>query len=127
MRKLRTAAGDKSTTDAKEVALAAIYGTKYRMAIQHPIIDGHGVFYPKALSNTLTFEITLADSKNIAITSDNTKGYSYKLSNIELEYECIRSDYLAKEALTIYQIGKGFYYDNVLLHKTLILLKTLLL
>ncbi|KAK3747203.1 hypothetical protein QZH41_004130 [Actinostola sp. cb2023] len=118
MRKLRTAAGDKVSTDANEVALAAVYGDRYRMPINHPILDAHGSFYAKALSQNLTFEITLPQSKEVTITSDTTKAYTYSLSNIELEYECIASDYLAREALSAYQIGKGFYYENILLHKT---------
>jgi hypothetical protein len=118
MRKLRTAAGDKVTTDAKEVALAGIYSTKYRLAINHPIIDEHGVFNHRALNNTLTFEITLAESKDIAFTSDTTKDYKYSLSNIELEYQCIHSDQLANSALIAYK-SKGFYYENILLHKTI--------
>jgi len=118
MRKLRTAAGDKVSTDVKEVALAAVYGEKYRMSINHPILDGHGAFYAKGLSHNLSFEITLPQSGEVAITSDITKAYNYSLSNIELEYECIASDYLAREALSAYQVGKGFYYENVLLHKT---------
>ncbi|KXJ08804.1 hypothetical protein AC249_AIPGENE25006 [Exaiptasia diaphana] len=122
MRKLRTGAGDKVSTDANEVALATIYGTKYRIPIQHPIIDNHGVFYAKALNNNLTFQIVLA-SQSIGVTSDNTKNYSHSLSNIELEYECIHSDHLAKEALTNYDVGKEFYYENVLLHKTFTIAK----
>ena len=118
MRKLRTSAGDKVTSDAKEVALAAIYGTKYKIALNHPIIDDHGVFNHRALNNTLSFEITLAESKDITITSDTSKAYTYSLSNIELEYQCIYSDQLAKNALYAYA-SKGFYYENVLLHKTI--------
>ncbi|KAK3731185.1 hypothetical protein QZH41_019242, partial [Actinostola sp. cb2023] len=64
----------------------------------------HGSFYAKALSQNLTFEITLPQSKEVTITSDNTKAYTYSLSNIELEYECIVSDYLAREALSAYQV-----------------------
>lgn len=95
MRKLRTSAGDKVTSDANEVALGMIYGSKYRIPISHPILDQHGTFYAKQLNNTLTFELTLAQSSSIAITSDNTKSYAYSISNIELEYETIQSDYLA--------------------------------
>ena len=122
IRKHRTAAGDKSS-DAKEVALAGIYDKKYRLAIDHPILDGHGAFYARALTNTLTFEITLAESKELAITSDNSKDYKYSLSNIELEYECILSEHLANEAIRHYNAGKGFYYENVLLHKTFTIAK----
>ena len=37
---------------------------------------------------------------------------------MELEYSCISSDYLAGEASSAYSTGKGFFYENVLLHKT---------
>jgi len=123
MRKLRTASGDKVTTDAKDVVLGAVYGDKYRLPLNHSILDNHGIFYAKGLSNNLLFEITLPESGNIVVTSDNTKPYTYSLSNIELEYTCINSDYLAREALSSYQVGKGFYYENVLLHRTFIVNK----
>ncbi|KAK3731225.1 hypothetical protein QZH41_004693 [Actinostola sp. cb2023] len=123
MRKLRTSAGDKVASDAKEVSLANIYGDKYRMPINHPILDNHGVFYAKTLSNSLSFEITLPQSNEVVITPDLTKSYNYGLTNIELEYECITSDYLAREAASAYQIGKVFYYENILLHKTFTIAK----
>ena len=121
MRRHRTASTEKDS-DAKDTALAAIYGKKYRIAINHPILDGHGAFYARALSNTLTFEITLPESKDIAHIGASTT-YGYTLSNIELEYECILSEHLANEAIRHYNVGKGFYYENVLLHKTFTIAK----
>ena len=47
MRKLRTSAGDASTSDAKEVALGKIYSNRYFIPISHPILDDHGVFHPR--------------------------------------------------------------------------------
>ena len=49
MRKLRTNAGDKDTSNAKEVAMAALHNTKYCIALDHPILTDHGFFYPKSL------------------------------------------------------------------------------
>ena len=118
MHKLRAGAGDKVSSDAKEVALAAVYNTKYRLPLDHPILDNHGVFYPKSLDQSLIFEITLPESKDLVITSDNTKPHTYAISNLELEYQSISSDYLANEAKSAYQIGKGFYYEYLTLHKT---------
>jgi len=66
----------------------------------------------------LTFEITLPNSSDITITSDLTKSYTYTLSNIQLEFESIYSPYLASEAISAYNIGKGIMYENILLHKT---------
>ena len=118
MRKLRTNAGDKKTQDGKEVSLATVHNTKYRIPINHPILNDHGVFYPKALENHLIFEITLPPISNILIYSNTTKTPSYSIKNLELEYSSISSEYLAREAQSTYQVGKGFFYENITLHKT---------
>ena len=119
MRKLRTNAGDKDRfTDGKELALAVVHNTKYHISLNHPILNDHGVFYPKALDHQLIFEITLAPVNDIVVYSDNTKTPTYKITNLELEYSCILSEYLAREAQAVYQVGKGFFYENVTLHKT---------
>ena len=60
IRKLRTNAGDKETSNSDEVTLASIHNTKYCIPIDHPILEDHGVFYPWALPNHLCFEITFA-------------------------------------------------------------------
>ena len=118
IRKLRTGAGDATTSDAGQVSLGKIYGKRYHIPINHPILDDHGVFYPRSLRETLLFEITLAPVFDIIITSDSTKGQTYQLKNLELEYTSISSEYLAQEAAGAYNTGKGFFYENVLLHKT---------
>ena len=47
-RKLRTDAGDKDdSTDAKEVAMATLYGTKYCIPLDHPILLNHECFTQK--------------------------------------------------------------------------------
>ena len=120
MRKLRTNAGDKVTSDPKEVFLASIHNKKYRVPLDHPVLSDHGALYPKALPHPLIFEITLPKVDEI-VNHDNSEAKktppTYKLTNIELEYRCIVSDYLASEAMASYQAGKGFYYENVLLYK----------
>lgn len=42
---------------------------------------------------------------------------------MELKYECIRSEYLVQEASSSYQVGKGFFYENIILHKTVTISK----
>ena len=118
MRKLRTNAGDKVTTDAGEVALALVHNTKYRIALDHPVLNNHGVFYPKVLPNHLLFELTFEQVVDIVIYSDVTKAPNYTITNLELEYQCISSDSLANQAKGSYQSKKGFFYENILLHKT---------
>ena len=118
IRKLRTNAGNKDDSNPKEVTLASIHNTKYCIPIDHPILDDHGVFYPWALSNNLCFEITFAPVDNVVIYSDYTKPPNYKITNLELEYRFISSEFLANEAAGGYQVGCGFLYENIVLHKT---------
>ena len=118
MRRLRTGAGDAVTSDAGLVALGKIYSTKYHIPINHPILDDHGVFHPRSLRETLKFEITLASITDIVNYTDDTTPPTYSLKNIQLEYCSISSDYLSQEAASAYATGKGFFYENVLLHKT---------
>ena len=73
MRKLRTNAGDKVTSDTGEVALASVHNTKYRIPLDHPVLNDHEVFYPKALPNHLIFELTFAQVADIVIYSDVTR------------------------------------------------------
>ena len=123
IRKLRTNAGDKETSNSDEVTLASIHNTKYCIPVDHPILEDHGVFYPWALSDHLCFEITFAPVDNVVIYSDETKPPNYKITNLELEYRCISSEYLAKQAAGGYQVGCGFLYENIVLHKTFNILK----
>ena len=114
LNKIRSGAGDKKTSGVdEENALNAVYGTKYRINLDHPILTDHGVFYPQALFNDLVFEITLASANEVVKGSDGTK-LGYKLENIQLEYEVIRSKTLADEAMSTYASGKEFAYDLVM-------------
>jgi len=117
--KIRSNAGDKKTTGVDaEKKLNEIYGTKYRVRLDHEILTDHGVFYPQALYNDLVFKVTLAEASQVVNGSDPTK-LKYKLSNIQLEYEMIRSSLLAEEARSTYFSGKEFAYDHVHLEKTI--------
>ena len=100
LNKIRSGAGDKKTSGVdEENALNAVYGTKYRINLDHPILTDHGVFCPQALYNDFVFEITLAAVHEVVKGSDAAK-LGYKLENIQLEYEVIRSKDLADEAMT---------------------------
>ena len=124
MRKLRANTKDKNTSNAEEVTLSAIHNKNYCIPLDHPIINDHGALYPRALSHHLKFEITLPDISDVVIHSDpksssHTKDEEkklpyYKITNLELEYYCIRSEDLASKAAASYQVGKGFFYENVI-------------
>ena len=109
--------GDKkaSGVDA-ENKLNQVYGNKYRINLDHQILTDHGVFYPQALYNDLVFELTLAPANQVVRGSDTTK-LKYKLTNIQLEHEMVRSKTLAEGAARIYNSGKEFAYDHVVRDK----------
>ena len=115
LNKLRSETSDKDDSNAERNALNDVYGTKYRINLDHPILTDHGVFYPQALYNDLVFELTLAPASQVVIGSDVSK-LGYKLENLQLEYEVIESDNnpLAAEALSMYKSGKEFAYDLVM-------------
>ena len=117
LNKIRSGAGDKKTSGVdEENALNAVYGTKYRINLDHPILTDHGVLYPQALYNDLVFELTLAAAHEVVKGSDGTK-LGYKLENIQMEYEVIRSKKLADEVMSTYASGKEFAYDLVMREK----------
>ena len=111
--KIRSNAGDKKTSGVDaENKLNKIYGSKYRIRLDHEILTDHGVFYPQALYEDLVFELTLSDAAQVVKGSDPTK-LKYKLTNIHIEYEMLYSEQLAEEANSAYSSGKEFAYDHV--------------
>ena len=100
-----------------ENKLAEVYKMKYKIHLYHQILTSNGVFYPHALDKDLTFELTPALASQVVRGSDPNK-LVYKLKNIQLEYERIRSKKLADHATTVYTNGKGFAYDQAVLEKT---------
>ena len=110
---IRSGAGDKPTTGVDaENKLEKVYGKKYRINLDHQIMTDHGVFYPQALYTDLVFELVLASADQVVLGPDKTK-LKYKLANIQLEYEMIRSEELANEATSVYESGKAIAYDHV--------------
>ena len=112
--KIRSGAGDKKTSGVDaENKLNGVYKNNYRINLDHQILTDHGVMYPQALYNDLIFELTLAPAAQVVKGSDTSK-LVYKLANIQLEYETIRSKTLADEAMSAYSSGKKFAYDYVM-------------
>jgi len=121
--KIRSGAGDKKTSGVTaENKLNEVYGSKYRIRFDHQMLTHHGVFYPQALYNDLVFEVTLAGAEHVVNGSDTTQ-LKYKLTNIQLEYEMIRSKTLADEAYSIYSSTKEFTYDHVMRSEVVVFTK----
>ena len=113
--------GSKKTSGVDaENKLTEVYGTNYRINLDHQILKDHGVFYPQSLYNDLVFEVTLASANQVVRGSDITK-LKYKLTKIQLKYEMIRDnpplngerETLGELTTSAYTNGKEFAYDYV--------------
>ena len=127
LRQIRSGTSPKPTDSSGETAVAAAeaiktaYGAKYVIPLDFEILSTHGVFYPRVLGSELQFEVTLADTTNILQGMDSAISGAvdpYKMTNIELQYETIHSDTLARSAMAEYSAGKAFLYDHVTLYKS---------
>ena len=117
LNRVRCNSGNKKTSGVdRENKLAAVYKMKYKINLDHQILTSNGVFYPHALDKDFTFELTLAPASQVVMGSDPNK-LVYKLKNIQLQYDRIRSKQLADHATAVYTNGKGFACDQVVLEK----------
>ena len=98
--------------------LLEFMGLNIASPLTTPVLNEHGIFYPKALTESLMFEITLTSVADLVVYENADIAPNYSLSHLELEYSCISSDVLASRASSAYQIGKGLQYENIILHKT---------
>ena len=98
-----------------------MYGSKYQIRLDHQILTDHGIFYPQTLYNDLVFELTLAGAEHVVIGTDTTQ-LKYRLTDIQLKYEMIRSKTLADEAYSVYSSTKEFAYDHVM-HSEVVVFK----
>ena len=111
--KICSGAGDKKTSGVDaENTLNGAFGNRYRIRLDNQLVTDNGIFYPMALYNDLELIIKLAKAEDVVRGSDSTQ-LKYKLKNIMLEYEVIRSKTLADEAVNVYTSGKEFAYDYV--------------
>ena len=97
------------------------YGTKYVIPLDFEVLSNHGVFYSRVLGAEMQFEVTLADTTNIlGEMSSAISGavHPYSMTNIELQYETVHSETLARSAMAEYSAGKAFLYDHITLYKT---------
>ena len=120
LRKMRSSSSNKGS-DAEATALSTAYGTKYVIPLDFEVLKTHGVFYPRILSSDMRFEVTLADTTNLLQGTDSALTgaiHDYSMTNLQLQYETIHSDTLARSAAAEYSAGKAFLYDHVHHHRT---------
>ena len=112
MRKLRSGAGDADDSVVDDTLLYDVYRKKYAVRLNHPIITAHGATYPSALGSHIEWEIKLAQPTQLIVTS-NSNTVNYRLTNIQMEYETLKDEDLAREIAGYYNGGKSFLYEHM--------------
>lgn len=103
-----------AATSGSDYAVAQVIGKKMRLKLDHDIVTKNGLFYPWGLAEHLEFEIRLAKANKVIFDgSSSGSKMAYKLKNIHLQYEVIKSKKIADEAMTVLQLGKEYYFDQV--------------
>jgi hypothetical protein len=106
--------------DAAKIAdglLHSVYGSKLKKPIDKIIAD-HGLYTPFSMNNNPMYILTLPQSDEIMTAQGGEAKGTYKLDNLELEYETIENDALASEVSRLYSTGRSLSYKHVTLMRT---------
>ena len=88
--KLRINAGDKSTGNAQDKAIADVYGNKFIIPLDFEMLDSAAPYYQAGLGNRLCYELTFNDYIRVTksrASSPKVPDAKYKITDISLEYE----------------------------------------
>ena len=114
--KLRINAGDKSTSNKKDSAIAEAYGNKFLIPLDFVMLDSSAPYYQAGLRNRLCYEITFSDYNRVIKSAAASPDAKYVISNISLEYEIISNSTLVKHISDEYQ-NMVLLYDRILRHR----------
>jgi hypothetical protein len=117
LRKLRSKASDAVSDAAVDNAINQVKGNKYMIPLDFEVYTDHLPFYPFAIPEDFTEELTFAPNENFIVSAD-TSDWSYKISNICLEYETFNDESLARQINDRYMDGISFLFDHVTHFKT---------
>ena len=104
--KLRINAGDKSTSNGQDNAIANTYGNKFIIPLDFEMLDSAAPYYQAGLGNRLFYEITFNDYNQViksAVSSPKVPDAKYKITDISLEYEIVTQPNLARSIRSEYQ------------------------
>ena len=112
--KLRIIAGDKSTTPAKDNAIAETYRNKFIIPLDFEMLESVMPYYQAGLRNRLCYEI-MTNYYNQVINSLKTDA-TYKITDISLEYDIVTRPELTRHISDEYQ-SMVLLYDRILRHR----------
>ena len=119
--KLRINAGDKSTSNKQDNAIADAYGNKFIIPLDFEMLDSAAPYYQAGLQNRLCYEITFNNYNRVtkpAVSSSKVPDAKYKITDISLEYEIVTQPDLARSIRSEYQ-SMALLYDRIFRHRQL--------
>ena len=123
---MRINAGDKSTSNAQDKAIADAYGNKFIIPLDFEMLDSAAPYYQAGLGNRLCYELTFNDDNRVTksgVSSPKVPDAKYKITDISLEYEITTQPDLARSIRSEYQ-HMALLYDRVLRHRKIIVNKS---
>ena len=121
---LRINAGDKSTSNAQDKAIADAYENKFIIPLEFEMLDSAAPYCQAGLRNRLCYELTFNDYNRVTksgVSSPKVPDAKYKIKDISLEYEIATQPYLAR---SISYEHMALLYDRVLRHRKIIVNKS---
>ena len=123
--KLRINAGDKSTGNAQDKAIADAYRNKFIIPLDFEMLDSAAPYYQAGLRNRL-YELTFNDYNQVTksrVSSPKVPDAKYKITDISLEYEIVTQPDLTRSIRSEYQ-HMALLYDRILRHRKIIVNKS---
>ena len=114
--KLRINAGDKSTANKKDSAIADTYGNKFLVPLDFEMLNSSAPYYQVGLGNRLCYEITFKDYNRVTKSAVASPDAKYKITDISLEYEIATQPTLMRHISDEYQ-NMALLYDRILRHR----------
>ena len=124
--KLRINAGDKSTGNAQDKAIADAYGNKFIIPLDFEMLDSAAPYYQAGPRNRLCYELTFNDYNRVTksrVSSPKVPDVKYKITDISLEYEIATQPNLTRLIRSEYE-HMALLYDRILRHRKIIVNKS---
>ena len=103
--KLRINAGNKSTSNVQDKAIADAYRNKFIIPLDFEMLDSAAPYYQAGLRNRLCYELTFNDYNPVTksgVSSPKVPDAKYKITDISLEYEIVTQPDLVRSIRSEY-------------------------
>ena len=124
--KLSINAGDKSTGNTRDKAIADAYRNKFIIPLDFEMLDSASPYYQTGTGNRLCYKLAFNDYNRVTksgVSSRKVPEATYKITDISLEYEIVTQPDLVRSVRSEYQ-HMALLYDRILRHRKIIVNKS---